>query len=694
MGTAPQAPALWRRVVTFSPAVPAFAGAVRQTLAFVVPLSVGVLMDRRAWGLSVGLAAMASGLTALEGPYRTRLASVVVTTAAIASVWVVGSALASPLWLGAVAAFVLLFVCGFVVVLGMPAMVVGGISAMFTTVAIGFVPPLSTSEALWGALGFAIGGAWTILLVSVSWAFERDRPDREAVAGAYRTLGGLAQVLVPDDADPMSCSRARAEYATALSAARQVVRRTRRDAPGVSKAWFRLAYLVVALPSIEDRLLRVEFNAGACGWDPGVRRRAAESIRSSLGAVAATVVDRRRRSLDALGGVRAEIAGLDGAAALEDLAGALERAEAAASPGSAPPPPDASDHPLPPALLDRGRAWRALSSNLRWSSVPFRYALRLTVVATAALLVVRAIDLDHGYWVPMTVVIVLTPDYGGTLVRSLQRLAGTALGVGLTILFLTWVSEVWVSVGLVGLLMFATILLISANYGIAVTFITGIVLISMSVVDSTGIEAVEMRGALTGLGSVVAIVAGAYLWPLWGRQTLPLATERLLQAVADLVEGVCTALALGEDWDYRAAREAADLADSNMHAEIQRSLADSRSHRVDLAPPTRVSLAARSLIDVSAAVEAARRSRPRAGVRSDVSTLAGALGATLRASAEAIAEHGTLPPLPDLDALLSDARSAEPDLGVVLGAFVQEAEDCVDSVRGWNGSPGDLARAG
>ncbi len=73
----------------------------------------------------------------------------------------------------------------------------------------------------------------------------------------------------------------------------------------------------------------------------------------------------------------------------------------------------------------------AIGANSTWSSVAFRHALRVTVAATAALLIVRGFDLPHGSWMPMTVVLVLVADCGATLVKGLQRVAGTVVGVGI-----------------------------------------------------------------------------------------------------------------------------------------------------------------------------------------------------------------------------------------------------------------------
>ena len=51
-------------------------------------------------------------------------------------------------------------------------------------------------------------------------------------------------------------------------------------------------------------------------------------------------------------------------------------------------------------------------------------------------LLAAAEHLVRGYWIPMTVVIVLKPNFGGTLQRSVQRITGTILGALLAALLM------------------------------------------------------------------------------------------------------------------------------------------------------------------------------------------------------------------------------------------------------------------
>ena len=52
-----------------------------------------------------------------------------------------------------------------------------------------------------------------------------------------------------------------------------------------------------------------------------------------------------------------------------------------------------------------------------------RHALRLAVVAGIGEIVAEASGLPHGYWIVLTILIVLRPDYASTIYRGVQRAA-------------------------------------------------------------------------------------------------------------------------------------------------------------------------------------------------------------------------------------------------------------------------------
>jgi hypothetical protein len=97
--------------------------------------------------------------------------------------------------------------------------------------------------------------------------------------------------------------------------------------------------------------------------------------------------------------------------------------------GMAPP-----NEELPPRTLTE--AWRTLKRAAGLRTARLRYCAALGVSTAAGVVLFRLIGLENGYWIPMTVLIVLR--WGGlrlTLGRALARALGTFAGAGVATLF-------------------------------------------------------------------------------------------------------------------------------------------------------------------------------------------------------------------------------------------------------------------
>jgi len=151
--------------------------------------------------------------------------------------------------------------------------------------------------------------------------------------------------------------------------------------------------------------------------------------------VASLLAGRRRLSLEAMRHQVKELASGLHATAPEVMAFAqalrhLENAEEAmillfgANPGLSLLPPLSHVGP-------RGRAIAAIRAQLSLRSAVFRHALRVAVASAAATAITLWLDLPHGIWLPMTTLVVLQPEFGGTFARALERTAGTAAGAAI-----------------------------------------------------------------------------------------------------------------------------------------------------------------------------------------------------------------------------------------------------------------------
>src|SRR6185312_2838572 len=83
-----------------------------------------------------------------------------------------------------------------------------------------------------------------------------------------------------------------------------------------------------------------------------------------------------------------------------------------------------------------------LRANLTFHSTAFRHAIRLgaALVIASVLEHLLPLPLQRGYWIPLTVLLILRPDFSSTFTRGVARFLGTLLGVVLTSLLIALIA--------------------------------------------------------------------------------------------------------------------------------------------------------------------------------------------------------------------------------------------------------------
>ncbi|MDE1171821.1 MAG: FUSC family protein [Verrucomicrobium sp.] len=100
--------------------------------------------------------------------------------------------------------------------------------------------------------------------------------------------------------------------------------------------------------------------------------------------------------------------------------------------------PEEGGMPVPPQPWRE--AWAEFRQSWVFTSVAFRYALRLALTLMLAIGLARYLGLQNGYWLPMTTLLVLKPDFYRTYAMGVQRSVGTLLGVGLASVIAEWLA--------------------------------------------------------------------------------------------------------------------------------------------------------------------------------------------------------------------------------------------------------------
>ena len=203
---------------------------------------------------------------------------------------------------------------------------------------------------------------------------------------------------------------------------------------------------------------------------------------------------------------------------------------------------DLNKNPLPiqPTVIDQSLSqflsreqYRLgmLTSNLRLDSPIFRYALRITLAAGIAIAFWKLVPsfAAQGYWILLTVLIIMKPGFALTRQRNSWRLLGTLLGclVALGTLYLTESNT-----GLFAVMVLSTIIgasLLQLNYMLASIFNTNAVLMAFHFVAPAASTFIADRALDTLIGSIIAFGC-SYFLPWWESQFMPSLARAALNA--------------------------------------------------------------------------------------------------------------------------------------------------------------------
>jgi uncharacterized membrane protein YccC len=150
-----------------------------------------------------------------------------------------------------------------------------------------------------------------------------------------------------------------------------------------------------------------------------------------------------------------------------------------------------------------------------------RYALRVAIAATLALFVAKSLSLEHGYWLPFTVIIVSQPYFGATIKKAIDRVLGTVFGGIAGGLLLYAHTGVWLEVALLFLSFILMVYFIRSKYSVAAFFITFSLVVLFNIEMPVDLTLIWERAFATIGGALFAIIAGFILLPYWDKKWLP-----------------------------------------------------------------------------------------------------------------------------------------------------------------------------
>ena len=149
-----------------------------------------------------------------------------------------------------------------------------------------------------------------------------------------------------------------------------------------------------------------------------------------------------------------------------------------------------------------------------------RYALRSAIAATLALFVFKWFKIDHGYWLPFSLMIVIQPYFGATFKKAIDRVVGTLLGGLAGSLLLHLPAGLHIKEAILFLTFIFMVYYVRRNYAIAVFVITLNLVLLFNIEMAFNNTIMITRAVCTICGSFLAVVSG-FVLPTWDSKWLP-----------------------------------------------------------------------------------------------------------------------------------------------------------------------------
>jgi uncharacterized membrane protein YccC len=198
-----------------------------------------------------------------------------------------------------------------------------------------------------------------------------------------------------------------------------------------------------------------------------------------------------------------------------------------------------------------------LISSLRWNSPIFRFALRIAMAITVGLLVAEHLPYaSHGYWIVLTIAIVLKPTFSMTKQRRSDRFAGTMIGCLLTACIVHFVHIAAVLLGFLFLTTVAVPSFIYVKYRYTAIAATMQILLQISMLAPSSTNVIGERIVDTVIGIVIATFF-SFVLPSWEYRALPQLIKNVLQANLRYIDAASDLLATAasDDFIYRICRK-------------------------------------------------------------------------------------------------------------------------------------------
>ncbi len=170
-------------------------------------------------------------------------------------------------------------------------------------------------------------------------------------------------------------------------------------------------------------------------------------------------------------------------------------------------------------------------NNLHFKSNIFRHSIRVALALLVGYIVSLIFKADHGYWILLTIVVILKPAYSLSKRRNYDRLIGTVAGIIIGLFVLYFIKNGTALLVIMIIFMAGSYMFIRTNYFMTVLLMTPYILIFFHYLYPGNVQEIMLERVIdTAIGSVIAFFASLFIIPAWERNSIRSYMLKILEA--------------------------------------------------------------------------------------------------------------------------------------------------------------------
>ncbi|GAA6619514.1 FUSC family protein [Scytonema sp. NUACC26] len=554
------------------PGKPAIFSGLRSLFILGVPIGVGVITGHAATSAIATMAAWFVGMVNVDGTYRQRATAMIAATVGVTVVFLMASLVSSHLWLAIPTTFLVIFIAGLAGLYGSVAASVSLVTSIMFAISLARFASFSNLSTLIQHCALCLfGGTWTTVLSLGLWVVHPYVPAMQVVAKCYLSLSKFvetaSETLNPKDRQEWEQRFLQAQDTVIqdLTSARSVWTTLWNRQKGAEARGNHLLLLIEDVNQIVNsvvalrELLAIASESQLFSWLHKEIQQVIEQLAIALLMLSEAIA--KGKNLVHLGDLDRTVEALQHqwevlrsqvlnqtinvdtdeysdlvnlrkiTASFTNLAQQIHTdADIVTDLIQGKQSNIAQRDIFPPAQSECYAIIDTLRNHLTFDSVMFRHALRLALIVTFAELLASLLQLPRGYWITLTALVALKPNFGGTFETTVQRVIGTILGgiIGITLVLLIK-NPLAIAVCFL-LLVFTAMSVRSLSYSIFTILLTPAIILLLNLISAGGWKVGVLRIVDSLAGGVLALLGSYLLFPRWERHQLPAQVEKTIRA--------------------------------------------------------------------------------------------------------------------------------------------------------------------